>query len=183
MNDFILQRYYALADGLNENNEESLDVDRKRKLEHDDRKLAEKLQNELYGRKTRGVGASKKPRRSKGGNGEKRAPNTAFNAELSLSSALQQVVGAPRMSRPMVVKRLWEYIKEHQLQDPEDKRRIFCDAKLQAIFKKTSVGMFEMNRLLGSHLAKEGDLVDGLTELKREPSPTPKLDLVSELDE
>jgi upstream activation factor subunit UAF30 len=56
------------------------------------------------------------------------------------------------MSRPQVVKKLWEYIKGHELQDPNDKREIICDEKLQAIFKTTKVNMFKMNKALGNHL-------------------------------
>jgi upstream activation factor subunit UAF30 len=51
-----------------------------------------------------------------------------------------------------VVKKLWAYIKENELQDPNDKRQIRCDEKMQAIFKVTKVDMFGMNKLLGNHL-------------------------------
>ena len=51
-----------------------------------------------------------------------------------------------------MVKKLWEYIKEHNLQDPKDKRQIECDEKLQSVFKQDKVHMFTMNKLLGKHL-------------------------------
>lgn len=56
------------------------------------------------------------------------------------------------MSRPQVVKKLWEHIKANDLQDPSDKRQIVCDEKLQATFKVARVDMFQMNKLLGNHL-------------------------------
>jgi len=45
------------------------------------------------------------------------------------------------MSRPQVVKKIWEYVKERNLQNPDDKRQIMCDEKLQAVFKQDSVHM------------------------------------------
>jgi SWIB-domain-containing proteins implicated in chromatin remodeling len=51
-----------------------------------------------------------------------------------------------------VVKKLWDYIKEKDLQDPNDKRQIICDSKLQAIFKQEKINMFSMNKLLGNQL-------------------------------
>ena len=51
-----------------------------------------------------------------------------------------------------MVKKLWEHIKGHQLQDPSDKRQIICDDKMQAVFKQSKFDMFQMNKLLGSQL-------------------------------
>ena len=38
------------------------------------------------------------------------------------------------MPRPEVVKRIWAYVKEHGLQDPEDRRFILCDDKMKPVF-------------------------------------------------
>ena len=43
-----------------------------------------------------------------------------------LSEAMQEFLGAESMPRTEVVKRLWAYIKEHELQDPKNKRKIRC---------------------------------------------------------
>ena len=59
------------------------------------------------------------------------------------------------MSRPQIVKQLWVYIKGNDLQDPRDKRKIKCDAKLKDVFKSASVTMFSMNALIGRHLYEE----------------------------
>ena len=63
------------------------------------------------------------------------------------------------MSRPQVVKRLWEYIKEHNLQDPMDKRSIICDDKLRAVFNRDRVDMFKMNKILSTHVKAREDIV------------------------
>ena len=51
-----------------------------------------------------------------------------------------------------VVSRVWAYIKEHDLQNPENRREILADAKLEPIFGKKKVTMFEMNKHLARHL-------------------------------
>ncbi|MFT3812757.1 MAG: DNA topoisomerase III [Acidovorax sp.] len=68
------------------------------------------------------------------------------------SAALAAVIGPEPVARPEAVKKLWVYIKEHNLQDPKDKRTIVADDKLRAVFGKDSAGMFELAGLLGPHL-------------------------------
>jgi len=50
------------------------------------------------------------------------------------------------------MKKIWEYIKEHNLQNPENKRNILADDKLKTVFGgKGEVTMFEMSKLLSAH--------------------------------
>jgi len=51
-----------------------------------------------------------------------------------------------------VMKKLWDYIKAQNLQDPKDKRTIVADAKLRAVFGKDRAGMFELAGIVGQHL-------------------------------
>jgi len=51
-----------------------------------------------------------------------------------------------------VIKKLWEYIKANNLQDPADKRKINADAKLLPVFGQAQVGMFELAGVVGKHL-------------------------------
>jgi chromatin remodeling complex protein RSC6 len=96
------------------------------------------------------AGASKKAGGSKGG-----AANSAFMAPLTPDAALAAVVGKDPLPRTEVTKRVWDYIREHNLQDPKDKRTIKADAKLKAVFDgKDSVSMFELTKLVNSHLKK-----------------------------
>jgi DNA topoisomerase-3 len=55
--------------------------------------------------------------------------------------------------RPQVIKKLWDYIKEQNLQDPANKRSINADAKLLAVFGKPQVTMFELAGIVGKHLS------------------------------
>jgi len=71
------------------------------------------------------------------------------------SAELAAVIGSEPVARPEAVKKMWEYIKAHNLQDPKDKRTIVADAKLRAVFGKDSAGMFELAGILGKHLGGE----------------------------
>ncbi|SFU36166.1 DNA topoisomerase-3 [Paenacidovorax caeni] len=82
-----------------------------------------------------------------------KAPRKASTASgKQPSAALAAVIGSEPVARPEAVKKLWDYIKAHNLQDPKDKRTIRADDKLRAVFGKDSAGMFELTGLLGAHL-------------------------------
>jgi len=73
---------------------------------------------------------------------------------MNLSSELEAVVGKGPMARGQVVKKLWEYIKAHNLQNPQNKRNIIADEKLKPLFGgKGEVSMFEMTKLVSGHLS------------------------------
>ena len=83
----------------------------------------------------------------------KRAPSAAFMKPMTISPALAAVIGNKPMPRTEVTKKVWEYIKANNLQDPANKRNINADAKLKEIFKKPQVTMFEMTKLISAHLS------------------------------
>lgn len=78
-------------------------------------------------------------------------PN-ALQQPMTPSKELATVVGAGQLSRGEVVSKVWEYIKKHNLQNPQNKREILADEKLRAVFGKDRVTMFEMNKHLAAHL-------------------------------
>lgn len=80
-----------------------------------------------------------------------RKPN-ALQTPLTPSAELAAIVGAAPVARGEAVKRVWDYIKKHNLQDSKDKRRINADAKLKRVFGRDSCTMFEMNKYLAQHL-------------------------------
>lgn len=147
--------------------------------EDSDAKLAAMLQAQenRMGRSTRGGGSKaskpklvkKKPRKkssnkvkpeddsdvdgSEGSTAKPRKAGGGFQKPFNLSAPLSELCGGEaRLSRPQVVKKLWEHIKSNELQDPSDKRQICCDDMMQAVFKQARVDMFQMNKLVGSHL-------------------------------
>ncbi|KAJ2916795.1 hypothetical protein MD484_g3660, partial [Candolleomyces efflorescens] len=148
-----------------------------------DAELARKLSNEINGRPSRTGGKSStkarpaKSGRSKkssetvdsdgesGDDGERKPKKKAgssgggarggFGKEFTLSEPLAEVVSAAKLSRPQVVKYLWVYIKENELQNPGNKREIMCDTKLKAVFGVEKIDMFTMNKVLGKHLHED----------------------------
>lgn len=83
-----------------------------------------------------------------------RKPNAAFMKPMTISPTLAAVIGAAPMPRTEVTKKVWEYIKKHNLQDAENKRNINADDKLKAVFGgKKQVSMFEMTKLISGHLS------------------------------
>jgi upstream activation factor subunit UAF30 len=93
-----------------------------------------------------------KATKSGGKSGGKRAPNPALMKPLQPSSELGAIVGSSPLPRPQVVSKVWDYIKKNKLQNPENKREIIADDKLQKVFGKKKVTMFEMNKHLAEHL-------------------------------
>ncbi|MBJ7311967.1 MULTISPECIES: SWIB/MDM2 domain-containing protein [Rugamonas] len=82
-----------------------------------------------------------------------RKPNAAFMKEMTPSAVLAAVVGATPLPRTEVTKKVWDYIKKLDLQDPANRRMINADDKLKAVFGgKAQVSMFEMTKLISDHL-------------------------------
>ncbi len=79
--------------------------------------------------------------------------NSALSKPLQPSKELSAVVGSTPLSRPDVVSRMWEYIKKNNLQNPQNKREILADEKLESVFGAKKVTMFEMNKHLAKHLS------------------------------
>jgi len=73
-----------------------------------------------------------------------------------LSPELADVAGSDSMSRGEVMKKVWDYIRAHNLQDSKNKRIINPDAKLAIIFgSKEPVDMFKMTGLLSKHITSK----------------------------
>ncbi|KAJ8127409.1 hypothetical protein O1611_g6227 [Lasiodiplodia mahajangana] len=100
------------------------------------------------------------PKKRKAGGGFQKPFNLSYPlAELCGEPQVSKIPGISNLAGPnlecpghLVVKKLWEHIKENQLQDPSDKRQIICDERMQAVFKLAKVDMFQMNKLVGNHL-------------------------------
>lgn len=83
-----------------------------------------------------------------------RKPNAAFMKPVTPDAALAAVVGSKPLPRTELTKKLWDYIKKNGLQDKKVKTQINADDKLKPIFNgKKSVSMFEMTKLVSSHVS------------------------------
>jgi len=88
--------------------------------------------------------------------GTKRPPS-GFAKPALISDSLCQFLGKPsgtEMARTEVTKYLTQYIKQHSLQDSENKRRINCDSALKSLLKvedSDEVTYFNLQRYMKPH--------------------------------
>ena len=69
------------------------------------------------------------------------------------SRELAAITGPDPLPRSQVVSKVWDHIRKNNLQNPQNKREILADDKLQKIFGKDRCSMFEMNKHLSRHLS------------------------------
>lgn len=80
---------------------------------------------------------------------------TRIQPTVKIKSDLAAVVGASELSRGEVIKKLWDYIKGHNLQDPNNKRLIVPDAALAKVFgSKESIDMMKLAAIVNKHIEK-----------------------------
>ena len=72
----------------------------------------------------------------------------------SLSDELADIVGGKKMTRPMVVKKLWVYIKAHKCQDSKNRRMINPDRRLALVIGSRPVDMLKLATHLNKHIKK-----------------------------
>ncbi|CAN0864290.1 Upstream activation factor subunit spp27 [Linum grandiflorum] len=141
------------GDGGDEGGDEAEEEQEEEEADEEEEEVEEEEEEEgarrSSRRKPRAKGRSKKPaeegkKRGGGGGG--------FTKICGLSPQLQEFVGAPEMARTEVVKKIWCYIREKELQDPSNRRNILCDEPLRALFHVDSINMFQMNKALAKHI-------------------------------
>lgn len=82
------------------------------------------------------------------------AANSGLSKPVNISSDLAVIVGAGPMPRTEVTKKLWDYIKANNLQNPNNRRNILPDENLKKIFEgRDEVTMFEMTKYVSNHLS------------------------------
>ncbi|KAM0749851.1 hypothetical protein T439DRAFT_40907 [Meredithblackwellia eburnea MCA 4105] len=100
---------------------------------------------------------------------KRKTSNTGYNKLHALSSALAEIVGAEAASRPQCTKKIWEYVKAHNLQKPGNGMFILPDSKLREVFPFNEIHGFKLAKHLTAHLYpmegngaehKNGDFVD-----------------------
>lgn len=112
-----------------------------------------------YVKKAKGArgrkGKTEKPAKTAKKAAPKKAAAKRTPKNIGLSPELSALVGAQEMPRGEVLKKVWDYIRAHSLQDPQNKRLIHPDAKLAKVFgSKEPLDMFKMTAVLGKHMQK-----------------------------
>jgi len=80
--------------------------------------------------------------------------NPALMKPMRPSAELAEIVGTEPLPRTEITKRIWAYIKEHNLQNPGNKGEILADEKLERVFGVKTINMFEMTKIISQHLSK-----------------------------
>ncbi|XP_042492212.1 uncharacterized protein LOC122071845 [Macadamia integrifolia] len=80
----------------------------------------------------------------------------AGESSVIISDALAQFFGTGEreMLQSEAVRRVWDYIKVNQLEDPQNSMVILCDAKLQELIRYESISALGMSEMLGRHFFK-----------------------------
>jgi upstream activation factor subunit UAF30 len=93
------------------------------------------------------VPTKKRAKRGGGGGGG------GLAARKEVSDELAAFLGKGKyMARTEVVKELWNYIRENNLQNPENRREILLDDRMKQVFGVNKFTMFSMNKYIGAHI-------------------------------
>ncbi|ESX02755.1 hypothetical protein KL918_002475 [Ogataea parapolymorpha] len=155
INHLIWTRYEHFLD-LGENG--SQDTESKiKKLEKENKEMAARLNQLLKKKDVQRV--TKKARKSSTPQEASSSTSNPLTRGVLPSEALAQFLGSSEpIARTQVVKKIWEYVKANELQNPNDRREILCDDKLRPVFGD-KVNMFTMNKVLVKHLFNGEDIV------------------------
>jgi chromatin remodeling complex protein RSC6 len=102
-----------------------------------------------------------KKRRAKNADGSSTHSNSVFLQPSKISPALAKFCGVTAdtmISRTDATRKIAAYIKEHNLQNPENRREILSDATLVSLFALTSedkLNYFNLQRYIKPHFIKE----------------------------
>ena len=90
-------------------------------------------------------------------------PKTAYQKKergfkgkkYKISKELQAIVKEEEISRSDLLKKTWDYIKKHKLQNPKNKRQIVPDAKMAKVFGNNEpIDMMKLSAILGKHIER-----------------------------
>ena len=101
--------------------------------------------------------SNRKNRKRRVQSGDTKRPPSGFAKPALISDSLCQFLGKPsgtEMARTEVTKYLTQYIKQHSLQDSENKRRINCDSALKSLLNVSDgdeVTYFNLQRYMKPH--------------------------------
>ena len=83
----------------------------------------------------------------------KKASATGYTKPVKLSEDLEAIVGVKEAPRHEVIKLMWAYIKENNLQDPKNKQFAKCDEKLEKVIGEKRFKCFGMAKYLKEHMS------------------------------
>lgn len=86
---------------------------------------------------------------------ESKKKTTRTQPAVKLKGPLSDLIGATELPRGEIIKKLWDYIKSNNLQDPNNKRLIVPDAALAKVFGgKEAIDMMKLAGLVNKQIEK-----------------------------
>eukprot|EP00397_Hematodinium_sp_SG-2012_P020859 GEMP01021517.1.p1 GENE.GEMP01021517.1~~GEMP01021517.1.p1 ORF type:complete len:468 (+),score=110.69 GEMP01021517.1:94-1497(+) len=109
------------------------------------------------------------------------ARRTMGDKLMTLSPALQKIVGTQKMGLNSLISCVWQTMKARGLQNPSDGREMILDEELSSLFGYQKCGMLDLRSLVRPHIECVGapevsqelvksERIDAKQEIKREPS-------------
>lgn len=99
-----------------------------------------------------------------------------IHVKNEVSPELQAIVGEKYISRTEMVRNVWKYIREHNLQDPKNRREINCDETMKRVFGEHT-DIFQMNRHYKDHIiGPVKEKIESVTSNSEGDSPTTETD-------
>lgn len=98
---------------------------------------------------------------------KRRASREVMAREVALSSELSDLLGAEACSRPDAVRRLWAYCRDHNMLNPNNKREIHFDEKLQQMMGQPTATMPQLISLMMPHFDYTKPVVKQETKQER----------------
>ncbi|KAI8871330.1 hypothetical protein GQ42DRAFT_162067 [Ramicandelaber brevisporus] len=85
---------------------------------------------------------------------------TPLTVPWIVSDTLSDLIGTRICSRTDVTKRVWAHIRANNLQNPNDKREIYCDPKMEAVTGVKQTNMHQLNVFLKDHFIRKAETED-----------------------
>ncbi|MES2354398.1 MAG: SWIB/MDM2 domain-containing protein [Pseudomonadota bacterium] len=83
------------------------------------------------------------------------AKQTGIQKKKRLTDALADLIKTDKEAPTQALKKVWVYIKKHDLQNPANRRQIICDEKLGEVLGVTKCSMFQIPKLLQPHFLND----------------------------
>ena len=83
-----------------------------------------------------------------------KATGKGLSTPVQPDAILGALVGNNPLPRTEIVKKLWDYIKAKNLQDPKDKRTIIADEKLKPFFGTNKLNMMKLASCVSKQIKK-----------------------------
>ena len=88
----------------------------------------------------------------------RKTPCVSFAEPVQPDEKLSAVIGPSPLPRSELIKKMWDYIRQHGLQDEQKKMIINADETLRPVFNgRKQVSIFELVKLMSSHLVPQGE--------------------------